>query len=277
MHCQVFPAMTSRDQAALHDKLGRDFSMAELYVAQFGVTPEKATGDLTAALLTVAPLAEAALKKLQKQQPVTTDPAKPIAGGGGAMPDGAGGILGEMVGKIESKGNYNAFNRGTAGVSTGGPLNLVGMTIGDIKAQQALPKNDPSRLFAVGKYQIVPTTMKETVENLGVQNNELYTPALQEKMFRKFLIGDKRKKLKGYIMGKHDDLDAAQIDLANEFASVPKPGGGSAHAGVGGNVALITSDKARAGINAERDRFKALRDSGKSEDQAWLALSPGLA
>jgi hypothetical protein len=147
------------------------------------------------------------------------------------------------------------------------------MTIAEIKVEQAKPKGDPSRLFAVGKYQIVPGTMKETVEKLGIKDSELYAPPLQEKMFRVYLIGDKRKKLKGYIMGKHKDLDAAQTDLANEFASVPKPGGGSAHAGVGGNVALITSDKARAAINAERDRFKALLDTGKSEDEAWVALS----
>ena len=263
----VFAIMTSKAQAALALKLKRNFSMEELYAEQF---PNDSVNPLAQALQDIAPIITGALNRAQiEADPTILDSAGNLIG------EGAGGILGELVGKIESKGDYNAFNRGTAGVSTGGPINLVSMTIGEIRAKQALAGS--ARLFAVGKYQVVPLTMKETVQKLNIQDGDLYAALLQEAMFRKHLVGEKRRTLKHYIMGKNSDLDGAQTDLANEFASVPKPGGGSAHAGVGGNAALTSSATTRAAINAERDRFKVLIASGKSEDDAWLALSPGLA
>lgn len=263
----VFAVMTSKAQAALAIELKRNFTFAELYKKQF---PNDNASGLAQALQDVAPIIKKAQNKAQVEaDPTILDPAS------GAIIEGAGGVLGELVGKIESHGDYNAFNRGTAGVSTGGPIDLVGMTIGAIKAKQALTGSD--RLFAVGKYQIVPKTMNETVEELGIADGELYAPRLQETMFRKYLVGDKRKPLKRYIMGKHDDIEKAQTALANEFASIPKPGGGSAHAGVGGNAALTNTGATQGAINAERDRFKVLVAGGKSEDDAWLALSPALA
>jgi zinc D-Ala-D-Ala carboxypeptidase len=101
MHCQLFPGMVSRDQDALHSKLGRNFSMAELYCAQWpAITPEKATGDLTVSLIIVAPMVKAALEKLHKQQPVITDPAQPMTGtefGPGPFKDKAPRVMTQLL------------------------------------------------------------------------------------------------------------------------------------------------------------------------------------
>jgi len=266
MQVSVFAVMTSNTQAALLEKPG-DFSFEEIYKAQF---PDEnvSSDDFDKALVAVEPLITAALKKLKMEVDIETDSTVDVSG------NGPGGILGELIGKVESDGNYDAFNRGTAGDSVGQNIDLTGMTIGAIKAQQAL--HGPGRLVAVGKYQLVPTTLNATVANLGIQDGEVFTPLLQEKMFRLFLIRDKRPRLRDYIMGKHDQIDDAQTDLANEFASIPKPGGGSAHANVGGNKALTTVIAVQAAINAERDRFKVLVGENPSEDAAWTALSPAL-
>lgn len=190
---------------------------------------------------------------------------------GATMPSGAGGILGELVGRIESKGNYNAFNRGTAGVS-GPAQDFTAMTIGTIMAKQAAKE-----VFAVGKYQLIPGTMKETVDKLGIAASRQYAPALQEHMFRNYLISGKRRKFQGYITGKHNDINGAQFDLANEFASLPDPKtGNSVFAGKGGNKALVSTAEVQAAMNAEREKFAELVKSGKSEADAWTALSPGL-
>lgn len=277
MHAQLFPGMVSRDQAALHAKLARDFSMAELYCAEFpAVTPEKATGVLTAALLIVVPLTEAALKKLKQQQPVTTDPTKPITSGGGAMPDGAGGILGQLISSGE--GDYNSFNRGVAGDAKGAKIDFSKMTLASIMTEQARPKGDPQRLFAVGKYQVIPDTMKDAQAALNLNTSNLFTPRVQEEIFRRFLVGSKRPPVKNFITGKSDNLAAAQLALAQEFASVADPNTGKSFFDKqAGNSSSITAAQSAKALNDERAAFAKLVAAGKSESDAWLALSPGLA
>jgi hypothetical protein len=42
------------------------------------------------------------------------------------------------------------------------------MAVSDIMAAQALLASDPNRLFAVGKYMLMPRTLKEAVQKLSI-------------------------------------------------------------------------------------------------------------
>ena len=55
------------------------------------------------------------------------------------------------------------------------------MTVAEIMAAQALPEGDSNRLFAVGKYQVIPSTMKGAAAAMGLTGKEQFTPELQER------------------------------------------------------------------------------------------------
>ncbi len=191
---------------------------------------------------------------------------------------GAGGALGELIASGESgRAGYSDYNRGTAG-DTGRPIDFSKMTLQDIMNLQSLPKGNPNRLFAVGKYQLIPVTMKAAVRELGINQTARLTPQLQEALFRNYLVAKKRPQVKAYITGQNANLVNAQMALAFEFASVARPDTGrSNYSGTGGNKASITANQTQRALNKELTTFRQHIVSGKTPDQAWVALSPGMS
>ena len=67
--------------------------------------------------------------------------------------------------------------------------------------------------------------------------------------------GTKRPALTAYLNGQSNDLEAALVDLANEWAAVATAGGSSAYAGIGGNAASIGYDAARKALIRLREQL----------------------
>lgn len=140
------------------------------------------------------------------------------------------GPLAKLVAKAESgAAGYNAFNRGTSGgkIVGGGSMNLVDMTIGEIMQKQALPTGHPERLFAVGKYQTIPITLKEACRTLNFDSNLKFNQKVQDTICQEYLVGRKRPPLMKYYQNPNKDdeklLESAGIALAAEFASIEDP------------------------------------------------------
>ncbi len=183
--------------------------------------------------------------------------------------------LSNLIGSGE--GGYNSYNRGVAGDSRT-PINLSDMTIAEIMRRQDLPRNDPDRLFAVGKFQIIPGTMEETVRNLGLDTSQKFTPAIQERMFADYLIDEKRPAVKAYITGQSNGeagLDRAQLALAQEFASVASPRTGRSYydGDSGGNHSSITTAQVETALNQMRAQYQTNINNGLSPDAAYRALN----
>lgn len=152
--------------------------------------------------------------------------------------------LGDLIGRHE--GGYNSFNRGRAGDSKGQSMDFSNMTIGEVMRRQALGRGDPNRLFAVGKYQVIPETLKDAVSQLGISSGEKLTPELQDKIFNEYLLKSKRREVANYISGKSDNLEAAALALSKEWASVAAPGTGrSYYDKIGNNNASISTNEIR--------------------------------
>lgn len=180
-------------------------------------------------------------------------------------------VLGDLIGGGE--GGYGSYNRGNAGDTNGAQIDFSQLTVGEVMRRQRLPRSDPNYLFAVGKYQFVPDTLEETVNALGIDRNQRFTPELQERMFADYLIDDKRPQVNAYITGESDDLRAAQLALAQEFASVADPRTGrSFYDGVGNNSASITAAEAAEALNQMRSQFQANVQRGLPPDEAYDAL-----
>lgn len=181
--------------------------------------------------------------------------------------------LAGLIQKAES-GNkgYNAYNRGTMGNKILGPLeprDLTKMTIAEILSDMTRPASDPKRLFAVGKYQMIPSTMKDGIAKLGIDpTTTLYDAATQERLFSGYLLDKKRKNISAFIKGKSDNITAAMNDAASEWASIADPRTGASKYG-NGNKASVSVDQLAGALNKSKELYAHFITQGKSEEEAY--------
>lgn len=173
---------------------------------------------------------------------------------------------------------YNAFNRGTYVDASGKerirpgqpPMDFAQLTVGELQDLQHRPRHDPERVFAVGKYQIIPSTMDAAVRRLALQREEPFTPAVQDRIFSEYLLKEKQPAVRDFIMGAPDaTLEQAQHGLAKEWASFgdPRRDGRSYYGGA--NRAHITLAQSADALETLRGRYADAHDRGLSRDAAW--------
>lgn len=184
--------------------------------------------------------------------------------------------LGDLISKGE--GNYNSFNRGNAGDSRGQTIDFSQMTLGEVQAAQHLGRHDPHRLFAVGKYQIIPDTMDDAARRLKLDPDQKFTPELQERIFADYLIAGKRPQIEAYIKGEPGaTLHAAQKAACQEWASVEDPDTpGKPYAPYlrhGNNHASITCGQIAGALDTMRAEYRADIAKGMSPNEVWGAIT----
>ncbi|QNP39613.1 XVIPCD domain-containing protein [Lysobacter solisilvae (ex Woo and Kim 2020)] len=195
----------------------------------------------------------------------------------------SGNPLLELIRRGESgAAGYNAYNRGTYVDSDGTQrirppdrsIDFSQLTLGQVLDLQHAARRDPDRLFAVGKYQIIPQTMDAAVARLGLDRDQRFTPQLQDRVFSEYLIVTKRPAIHDYIVGKPGvTLEKAQYALACEWASFGDPNkNGKSHYG-GANHASITLAQSAAALNEMRSDYRALVDRGIAPEQAWKTVA----
>ena len=200
--------------------------------------------------------------------------------------------LAANIAKYESTGSsgrsfggneYNAYNKGTVGnkmIPADKPIDFSTMTISEYMRRGSLGAGDPQKLFAVGRYQIIPKTMGVLVKSLKIDpNTTTLTPDVQDMLFARGLTTSVqgRSAVDDYLKGKPGvTRDAAILALSMEFASVGVPydipklsmfkntlpkldlkRGQSFYSGVGGNKAHNSPDE--VGIALDTDRMKQIK------------------
>lgn len=173
---------------------------------------------------------------------------------------------------------YNAYNRGTyvdlhGGKHIRGPsgaIDFSSLTVGQVHDLQHLRGDDPHRVFAVGRYQVIPSTMDGAITKLNLDRDLPFSTALQDRIFSEYLIVDKRPAIHGYVTGQPGiTLEAAQRSLAAEWASFGDPDqGGASHYG-GANHASITLAQSASALNQMRTTYQADIACGFSPSEAW--------
>jgi muramidase (phage lysozyme) len=179
----------------------------------------------------------------------------------GRSPDGLP-IL-DMI--AEGEGSYDSMNQGTVNGKIYGATHnatkklgkpLTEHTISEIMEMQSKVKSDrDNSIFAAGKFQIIPETMKYLVKNLDLDGTEVFSEELQDKLGQS-LIELKRPKVDAYLKGESDDIDAAAKGLSKEWASLPNPETGNSYYGKG--------NKAQHSIE---DVYKSLKESREEIEQ----------
>jgi len=148
--------------------------------------------------------------------------------------------LADLLSKGE--GDYNAVNRGRAGDTPQGIEGLTNKTFDQFTVQQVMDMQK-KWLYAVGRYQFIPTTLKFAVKHSDVTPKDKFTPETQDKLLAALIL-HKRPDLGKYLMGHHDNLSVALKELAREWASVEYSNGKGLYNNVGGNRAHISKIEA---------------------------------
>lgn len=199
------------------------------------------------------------------------------------------GSLAEIIASGEggNKNPYGAYNTGDAGNSNGKSIDFGNMTFRELMRRQALPKSNPERLLAVGKYQVIPTTMfGDNVDGkggafkaLGLNLDDKVTPENQERIFAEYLVTEKQPSIGKSIRGdgSRESLLKGIEGFANEFASVANPHTGATnYAGKGKNKASIFNDKMLPAMTKANATYHKMIATGKSDKEAYKAAMTGI-
>lgn len=169
---------------------------------------------------------------------------------------GVQGML-DYIGRLESKGNYNALVYGN-GTPKENP-NLTNMTISEVMDYQKGMKSRGHASSAVGKYQFIRNTLAGVVKQAGIDpSSTKFTPEIQDKLATMLMEG---RGLNAFLSGKITPEQFAD-NLAKEWASLPMSNGLSYYAG----------DKEGNKSGASRGSF--LEQVGKTKNEQ--SLSRGL-
>ncbi|MBM7063406.1 hypothetical protein JQX08_22020 [Pseudomonas sp. UL073] len=120
----------------------------------------------------------------------------------------------DLLGKVESKNDYSAYNRTTpAPLRSFYKTNLTSLTISQVQEKQAARE-----MFAIGRYQLIPDTLAAAIKHLNLDTSIKFDEATQDKIFEEYLIKIKRKALINFLEGEGSVEDAIYA-WAMEFAS----------------------------------------------------------
>jgi muramidase (phage lysozyme) len=146
----------------------------------------------------------------------------------------------DFVSSLESRGNYNAVS-GNAKASE----DLSQITLAEVIAKQKKGWGGPSS--AIGRYQIIRKTMQGLIQQMGLPLTTKFTPELQDRMAVQLL---KNRGYDDFVAGKMSS-QAFAIQLAMEWASMPRPDTGRSHyAGDAvGNKSLTSASKVMRLLN----------------------------
>jgi hypothetical protein len=139
-----------------------------------------------------------------------------------------------LKGESHSYNDHNYYNPNLGGYSEGGwgrkygalVKNLSDYTIGEIQAFQRNSRSSGyGQLWAVGKYQMIPTTFASAIKTVGLKPTDKFNESNQDKLGMALLKN--RVNLWKYITKQVPDsqttLNAAAFDIAQEWSSVGMP------------------------------------------------------
>ncbi len=102
---------------------------------------------------------------------------------------------------------------------------LSAYTISELKQYQTHPRDAVGQLYAIGRFQTIPTNLNYAVEKLNIPSSAVFDVNTQNKI-GEFLLYD-RVNLRNYLRGNVPDnettLNAAALDMAKTWASIGVP------------------------------------------------------
>ncbi|MER8641003.1 hypothetical protein [Mesorhizobium sp. M1252] len=157
---------------------------------------------------------------------------------------GAFGAFMDNISGGEGAGNYNAFHRHAGNQS----VRFTDMTVGEVLDWQKRGewRHMGAGSSAVGKYQFIESTLRDTVRAAGIPLDAKFTPAMQDQLIFQRLV--QTRGMKDYLDDKISAEQFLDSGLAKEFASLKKTDGRGEYDGDGLNKAGVSSRKTLAAL-----------------------------
>lgn len=150
----------------------------------------------------------------------------------------------QLIAKVESRGNYNAY----FGNASNSSINFTAMSIAEVLKWQSDRVNQGHPSSAVGRYQIIDTTLSGLVRQLGIDTSQKFDQTTQDKLAIALL---ERRGAESYI-NQELTRDQFAANLAKEWAALPKvigeKPGESYYASDGLNRSLVSVDEVMKAI-----------------------------
>lgn len=151
----------------------------------------------------------------------------------------------ELIASVESKGNYNAHFGNAANTQT----DFTNMTISEVMQWQKDFVSQGNHSSAVGRYQIINTTLDGLVRRLGTDTSQKFDAAMQDA----FAVALLERRGSVEFLNEEITKDQFAANLAMEWAALPKVIGDnpddSYYAGDGLNKALVKTDDVMSAID----------------------------
>ena len=151
----------------------------------------------------------------------------------------------------ESDNNYNAVNIQKGDEFISGIVDgLDQKTIGEVLTDQL---NGDYR--AAGAYQFKYDSLNETYERAGLTKDSIFNRENQDRLFWARMVNSNRPNIRAYLIGESDDLNAALLDVAREFAAAPDSTGKGLYDDDGRNQARIDLESLKDSIKEARKQL----------------------
>lgn len=137
----------------------------------------------------------------------------------------------DVIGRAEGTDKGDGYNETLGfGKFTNGDVKLTSMTLDEVQDLQADMLKHPDNEFnssAVGRYQIVGTTLKGLMKSLGLKGSDKFDEDTQDRLALALLEGRGLSKVKEGKMSKAKFID----NLSKEWASLPNTSGSGTYEG----------------------------------------------
>ena len=160
----------------------------------------------------------------------------------------------DLLGKSEGTDKGRGYNETLGyGAYTGGDKNLVEMTLDQIDILQTKMLKHPKNKWkssALGRYQIVRTTLREIISKLNLSTALKFDQDMQDRMGC-YLLGVRG--IDKWLSGRLS-TDTLISNLSREWASLPTPEGKGFYSGQNASVSVA---QVKAALEAVRTRTNA--------------------
>ena len=150
-----------------------------------------------------------------------------------------------LIARVESRGNYNAY----FGNASNQEIIFTNMTIAEVQQWQQDYVAGGSPSSAVGRYQIIRSTLGSLIDELQLDVGQKFDQPMQDKMAMALL---ERRGAEAYV---NDEISQKEFaaNLAKEWAALPRVIGedpsASFYAGDGLNASLVGVDEVLGAID----------------------------
>ena len=136
--------------------------------------------------------------------------------------------------------------------------NVSDSTIAEVKLFQSRGRDSNGQLWAVGRYQIIPNTLKGIQKKLNLSENTKFNQEVQDKMGYALML--ERTNLRNYLTGVVEDnkenRQKASLDMAKIWSSIGVP---YAVNGKSINESYYSKDKASVTTETIQQKLQELR------------------